>query len=151
MSKFVLNIDIGDIIYCYNVKSERCYEKQIEVIIKTKQKSITLCYGNSYCQTTLICYYDELNTYKPDSTNTVYFTTKELRDNYADTYKINNCNTKQYKLLNLIPHIPVDDNGIVDICPLIITKGNALVNCNKNCKSCRKNYWLESVSGDKNE
>lgn len=52
--------------------------------------------------------------------------------------------TRQSEFLKMFPNAQTLRNGALVVCPKVIDL-ECGINCNKSCKDCRKEYWLEEI------
>lgn len=54
--------------------------------------------------------------------------------------------TRQSEFLKMYPDALMDDNGVISINPCLVDKALYTIPlCGRNCKECRKRYWLKEV------
>ena len=55
--------------------------------------------------------------------------------------------TRQSETLKLFPNIQLDLNGIIYVAPCVLDTNAKKERCDKyeNCKTCRKDYWMEEI------
>lgn len=52
--------------------------------------------------------------------------------------------TRQSEFLKMFPNAQTLRNGALVVCPKVIDL-ECGINCNKSCRDCRKEYWLEEI------
>lgn len=60
------------------------------------------------------------------------------------------CKTRQSVFLEQYPEAQIDDNGVLSVCPAVISPshrkdGGGCLCIHKKCSDCRREFWMQEV------
>lgn len=104
-------------------------------------KTVKACEHCPIAQTITVCC---------DCLSTVLEKTEEVNDIVVRWCEEHSAKTMQSELLAVLPNAVRDEDGVVDICPLLVNTNHIMdttgdKKCDMNCNRCRRVFWLKEL------